>query len=150
MKLTDEDKKILKKLELALFFAQIKYAINPDVDKFKFDFDLDLETCVLLGKIIYEVLEVVGNHRDSADGIIRKTLWGNEFHGDSDNEKTIPEIKALERIETVVEYNRKGLPNVYRDNIQSSIPFYEDFDLVMSGLKKLAEYLKKEEEKEKC
>ena len=63
--------------------------------------------------------------------------------------KIIPEIEALERIETVVEYNRKGLPNVYRDNIQSSIPFYEDFDLVMNGLKKLAEYLEKEEEEEK-
>ena len=55
MNLTNEDKKTLIDLKLAFLFADLKNAANPDVDTFKFDFDL--KTCVLLEKVIMEVLK---------------------------------------------------------------------------------------------
>ena len=46
-------------------------------------------------------------------------------------------IKALNRIETVVSFNRENKPNYYNQFIQSSTPFYEDFDLVKKDLERL-------------
>lgn len=48
-------------------------------------------------------------------------------------------IEALNRIETVVPFNRENKPNYYRQFIQSETPFYDDFDLVKKDLEVLAE-----------
>ena len=54
MNLTNEDKKTLIALQLEFIFAVLKNAANLDVETFKFDFDL--KTCLLLEKVIYDVL----------------------------------------------------------------------------------------------
>lgn len=51
-------------------------------------------------------------------------------------------IEALNRIETVVPFNRENKPNYYSQFMQSETPFYEDFDLVKKDLEVL-EILKK-------
>ena len=48
-------------------------------------------------------------------------------------------IEALNRIETVVPFNRENKPNYYSQFMQSETPFYEDFDLVKKDLEVLAE-----------
>lgn len=46
-------------------------------------------------------------------------------------------IEALNRIETVVPFNRENKPNYYSQFMQSETPFYEDFDLVKKDLEVL-------------
>lgn len=55
-------------------------------------------------------------------------------------------IEALNRIETVVPFNRENKPNYYSQFMQSETPFYEDFDLVKKDLEVLEEYKSIEEE----
>lgn len=57
-------------------------------------------------------------------------------------------IEALNRIETVVPFNRENKPNYYSQFMQSETPFYEDFDLVKKDLEVLEEYKSIEEELE--
>ena len=54
--------------------------------------------------------------------------------------------EALNRIETVVPFNRENKPNYYSQFMQSETPFYEDFDLVKKDLEVLEEYKSIEEE----
>ena len=56
-------------------------------------------------------------------------------------------IEALNRIETVVPFNRENKPNYYSQFMQSETPFYEDFDLVKKDLEVL-ECFKKIDKKE--
>ena len=51
-------------------------------------------------------------------------------------------IEALNRIETIMPFNRENKPNYYRQFIQSETPFYEDFDLVKKDLE-ILEIIKK-------
>lgn len=47
------------------------------------------------------------------------------------------ELEALKRIETTFSMNKQGKESVYRDYTNSIYPYYEDFDLVLNGLKRL-------------
>ena len=51
-------------------------------------------------------------------------------------------IEVLNRIETIMPFNRENKPNYYRQFMQSETPFYEDIDLVKKDLKML-EIIKK-------
>lgn len=46
-------------------------------------------------------------------------------------------IEALNRIETVVPFNRENKPNYYSQFMQSETPFYEDIDFVKKDLERL-------------
>lgn len=48
-------------------------------------------------------------------------------------------IEALNRIETIIPFNRENKPNYYSQFMQSETPFYEDIDLVKRDLEVLAE-----------
>lgn len=53
------------------------------------------------------------------------------------NPETYEEIEALKRIETTFSMNKQGKESAYREYTNSIYPYYDDFDLVLSALKRL-------------
>lgn len=52
------------------------------------------------------------------------------------------EMEALKRMETSFVWNKEGKTSVYKNSTNSSIPYYQDFEIVENGLKAL-EIIKK-------
>ncbi len=47
------------------------------------------------------------------------------------------EMEALKRMETSFTWNKEGKPSVYKNSTNSSIPYYQDFEIVENALKAL-------------